>query len=137
MLIQYSPFFFIVVLLLIIAPLSVTRKKRSLQTCNCRPCLRKVRRLRKHSPRYLLVFGWLVIFHLARSIYLSPSVQVWDPYQILDVTPLSSYKVIKRQYKRKSLKYHPDKQRGISKEEAEDKFRDLTRAYKVYIVSIY
>jgi translocation protein SEC63 len=64
------------------------------------------------------------------------TIQVWDPFQIIGVSPFSSLAQIKRNYKRRSLKFHPDKVPkglGMSKEQAEAKFIDLTKAYKAYI----
>jgi translocation protein SEC63 len=82
----------------------------------------------------LLLGGWLSVFQLSYGIYSSvQQVQVWDPFHILGVSVFSSSMVIKQRYKRKSLQFHPDKRpRWMTKEEAEAKFIDLTKAYKAY-----
>lgn len=64
------------------------------------------------------------------------AIKIWDPFEILNVSPFSSRDYIKRQYKRLSRKLHPDKQRGVPKEEAEAKFIDLTTAYNAYRVTL-
>jgi len=77
----------------------------------------------------------LSISQLSYGIFSSvQQIQVWDPFQILGVSVFSSSTVIKHQYKRKSLLYHPDKRlKGMTKEDAEAKFIDLTKAYKAYV----
>ncbi|RUP46320.1 hypothetical protein BC936DRAFT_147091 [Jimgerdemannia flammicorona] len=52
-----------------------------------------------------------------------------DYYKILGVSPGSSKRDIKKQYKTLSKKYHPDKNPG--NKEAEDKFVELAEAYEV------
>lgn len=49
-------------------------------------------------------------------------------YSILNVTPSSSMKDIKKAYRKLVLKYHPD----VNKDpDAEEKFKDITKAFKV------
>lgn len=74
-----------------------------------------------------------MILQLGIKIQSSPQIQIWDPFRLLDVSAFSSTPHIKRQYKRKSLKFHPDKRSpGVTKEEAEAIFIDITKAYKAY-----
>jgi translocation protein SEC63 len=79
--------------------------------------------------------AWLSISQLIYGIGSSvQQIQVWDPFHILGVSVFSSSTVIKHQYKRKSLQYHPDKRlKWMTKEDAEAKFIDLTKAYKAYL----
>lgn len=113
--------------------------------CPCNPCNTKLktffrqRRSKFAKPRFclkiaLLLGGWLSISQLSYGIYSSVQhVRVWDPFHILGVSVFSSSAVIKQRYKRKSLQFHPDKRpRWMTKEEAEAKFIDLTKAYKAY-----
>ena len=58
----------------------------------------------------------------------------WFASQILGVDRGATTKVLKKSYRRLSLKYHPDKQAGAGKEAAEAaqaKFMELTEAYEV------
>jgi translocation protein SEC63 len=77
---------------------------------------------------------WLALFHYGGTIYSSrQEIAIWDPFDLLGVRRYSSMADIKRQYKRKSLEYHPDKRRnGISKEASEERFLEITKAYKAY-----
>ena len=83
-----------------------------------------------------LALGWQAVFHYGHRIHSSyEEVQIWDPHHLLGVSSYSSIAHIKHQYKWKSLQHHPDKRRkdGISKEEAEAEYMEITKAYKVYI----
>lgn len=55
--------------------------------------------------------------------------QMDDFYQILEVTPQASKSDIKKAFRRLSMKYHPDKNKGD--EEAGEKFKKINRAYEV------
>ena len=52
-----------------------------------------------------------------------------DYYALLDVSRLASDDEIKRAYKQKALKHHPDKNRGDV--DAEKKFMDISEAYEM------
>eukprot|EP00002_Diphylleia_rotans_P012612 TRINITY_DN2468_c0_g1_i2.p1 TRINITY_DN2468_c0_g1~~TRINITY_DN2468_c0_g1_i2.p1 ORF type:complete len:774 (+),score=185.48 TRINITY_DN2468_c0_g1_i2:49-2370(+) len=61
-------------------------------------------------------------------------VKVFDPYDVLGVTPLSSKEEINRAYRKLSLQYHPDKVRGkMSEEEAAKIFIDLRKARDILL----
>jgi DnaJ-class molecular chaperone len=49
-------------------------------------------------------------------------------YKILEVSPSANEQEIKKAYKRLSLKYHPDKNRGNEKQ-AKEKFIEVSEAY--------
>lgn len=51
-------------------------------------------------------------------------------YQILDLPSRANSTVIKSQYRRLSLKHHPDKNPG-NRREANKKFNEVAKAYKV------
>tara|TARA_B000000565_G_C23736425_1_gene359212 strand:+ start:217 stop:648 length:432 start_codon:yes stop_codon:yes gene_type:complete len=53
-----------------------------------------------------------------------------DYYSILEINKNATKDEIKSSYKRLALKYHPDKNQ-INKEEAEDKFKEISEAYEV------
>lgn len=51
-------------------------------------------------------------------------------YQLLDVSEDASLDEIKKAYRKLAIKFHPDKNPN-NKEEAEEKFKEITRAYEV------
>jgi molecular chaperone DnaJ len=54
-----------------------------------------------------------------------------DYYEILGVTRTASADEIKRAYRRPAMKYHPDRNNGDGREEAEIKFKECSEAYEV------
>ncbi|HZZ41564.1 MAG TPA: molecular chaperone DnaJ [Tepidisphaeraceae bacterium] len=54
-----------------------------------------------------------------------------DYYEILSVERTSSGEEIKRSYRRLAMKYHPDRNTGDSKGEAEIRFKECAEAYEV------
>lgn len=146
------PYFFIVTLLLVLIPSTIRLSKCPHPDppsavdpyTTCEPCRGKARKFKTRRRDYFtsipfilkcsVVFvGWIAAGSLTTTMYKTrTTVRVWDPYKILGVSPFSSTEYVKKQYKRLSKKFHPDKQRGVPKEEAEAKFVDLTKAYKVY-----
>ena len=144
------PFFFLMILLLIFIPTTISFVRhyfRNLTTsvgmdCTCKPCVRKAQRFKWRrrqlylKPTFLMSLillggGWYTIIQLSTTVHASPQLQIWDPFRLLNVSTFSSTTQIKRQYKRKSLKFHPDKRpKNVTKEEAEGLFIDITKAYK-------
>jgi DnaJ-domain-containing protein 1 len=62
----------------------------------------------------------------------SPIQRNRDPYAILDATPLTSSKDLKRKYYQLCLTYHPDKLQQLSKQQqltCERTFKDIQWAY--------
>ena len=81
----------------------------------------------------LLLLGWIAACVLFTTIITNrTNITIWDPFKILDVAPFSSLDHVRRQFKTLSRKLHPDKQRNVSKEKAEEMFVDLIKAYKAY-----
>src|SRR5438128_4397005 len=54
-----------------------------------------------------------------------------DYYEVLGVTKTADGEEIKRSYRRLAMKYHPDRNTGDSKTEAEVKFKECAEAYEV------
>src|SRR5438132_5833056 len=54
-----------------------------------------------------------------------------DYYEILGVAKNSSGEEIKRAYRRLAMKYHPDRNDGEGKTEAEARFKECAEAYEV------
>ena len=53
-----------------------------------------------------------------------------DYYEILGISRDASPEQIKKAYRRLAIKYHPDRNQGNSKE-AEEKFKEISEAYKI------
>ncbi|PVZ99544.1 hypothetical protein BB558_004468 [Smittium angustum] len=80
----------------------------------------------------LLLVGWVLLSILGASLrnIEIKNEATWDPYEILGIDNGSDMTVIKRAYRKLSLKYHPDKVKDTNKEEAEKVFIEINRAHK-------
>jgi len=54
-----------------------------------------------------------------------------DYYEILEVAKSASLEEIKKSYREKALRYHPDRVPAEQKKEAEEKFKELSEAYAI------
>jgi len=80
----------------------------------------------------LLVLGWCLVGLLVVKVIRTPVDYVeWDPYQIMELKKSATPAQIKKQYKLLGLKYHPDKVDEKDRAAAEDRWIDITKAYKV------
>jgi len=52
-------------------------------------------------------------------------------HKILNLDTTASIAEIKKRYRKLALQYHPDKNKTLTKKEAESKFREITHAYKM------
>lgn len=74
----------------------------------------------------ILIVVSLVCFTAA----LAPQ-EASDLYKVLGVTKKATTKEIKQAYRRKALLTHPDKQKGVSPEEAAEAFRKVVEAFEI------
>lgn len=145
------PFFALTIVGAIVVPVTLTR------ALTARP---KALRKKDHPPAYnadaqeefsrvknqksrwtlstvLLLIGWAFIFFFIYIIYnvqsnAEPQAR-FDPYELLGISESATVKEIKSIYRKLSLQFHPDKFKEtleMTKEMAESKFIDLTKAYK-------
>ncbi|KAJ1979782.1 secretory subunit [Dimargaris xerosporica] len=80
-----------------------------------------------------IVVGWAAIAYLVNQVLNTPvePSTAWDPFDILGVSTGATPAEIKKQYRRLSLQWHPDKVDPEVQEEAGDKYIQITKAYKV------
>jgi len=79
-----------------------------------------------------LILGWVLVGLLVVKVMHTPVDYVeWDPYQIMDLKKSATPAQIKKQYKMLGLKYHPDKVEEKDRAAAEDRWIEITKAYKV------
>ncbi|KAI9932103.1 hypothetical protein ASPWEDRAFT_51169 [Aspergillus wentii DTO 134E9] len=151
---QFFPFFILTLSGLVTLPLTYNLLKPSKELENTAPRIKsgftpehgdlieaqKRKRLRKERriKRIITVIAGYAM--MAWMIYLilvtaRSTPKIWDPYDILGVSRSADEKAISRHYKRLSLIYHPDKVRpdpakNETVEMLNDRFVELTKAYK-------
>ncbi|KAJ5167290.1 uncharacterized protein N7482_006071 [Penicillium canariense] len=151
---QFFPFFILTLSGLVTLPLTYTLLRPSKELENTasriksdfkpqhaelveaqkRKRLRKERRIKRISTVIVgyVVMAWMVylIIVTARTV-----TKLYDPYEILGVSRSADERAISRHYKRLSLIYHPDKVRpdpakNETMETLNERFVELTKAYK-------
>ena len=85
----------------------------------------------KHTKIYISLL--LILFYLFKKNYdiilqNQEKIKTFDPYDILEITPLSSKTDIKKAYKKLALLYHPDKNKADIN--AKNKFMLINKAYE-------
>ncbi|GAA5823402.1 hypothetical protein JCM11251_000623 [Rhodosporidiobolus azoricus] len=143
-----SYFFLLTVLLLILLPLTYSTLFGGAERAAGRvkaPCSgwnRKSAEVRRVNGgkaavsirHFILVVGWAafaVVVQQASTIKGEGA--QFDPFAILGISSGTSEKAIKKHYRKLSLKFHPDKlvlADNQTKEEADNHFVELTKAYK-------
>ncbi|KAI8970937.1 Sec63 Brl domain-containing protein [Pilobolus umbonatus] len=120
-----------------------SKSKKSKDVCQCQPCQnerKNAKSMQKStvkklltSPKFLfLIIGWVAVVLLTMEVAKAEYKSVtWDPYEVLGVKEGSSLADIKKTFKKLSLVYHPDKAKAGSERENEERFIDITKAYKV------
>ncbi|KAK9696518.1 secretory subunit [Basidiobolus ranarum] len=109
------------------------------RSCRCELCLKKELHLSSQKKTSVIskklifvLLGWVLFGFLAyKASTTKIETNIWDPYEILGLDPGSTTKQVKKHYKKLSLKWHPDKVSSEMAEEAENKFVEITKAYKV------
>ena len=140
-------YFIFVVLLCIVLPTTWWFFRRQLAIlrppvkCADRSCVRKRQNWQhRHFKQWsfvasclLLALGWSALIHYGDKVISAAPLDIWDPFEVLAITPLSTETYIKKQFKRQSLKYHPDKGKDDQEKTLfQSKFIQLTAAYKSY-----
>ena len=105
--------------------------------CHCSKCIKRIKEYnlkikRKNINLNLLLNIIFFLFLLYLFIACSKKVQkkeIFDPYEILEISPTDQISKIKKSYKKLSLKYHPDKNKGDKS--AKEKFMQINKAYKI------
>ena len=105
--------------------------------CHCSKCIKRIKEYnlkikRKNINSNLFINILLFEFLLYLFIACCQKVQkkeIFDPYEILEVSQTDQISKIKKSYKKLSLKYHPDK--NIGDKSAKEKFMQINKAYKI------
>ncbi|KAJ7173811.1 translocation protein sec63 [Mycena filopes] len=108
--------------------------------CECGPCIDQRKRTRGSRLRLpgkkmsFVIAGWSAFAYLCWKVAgAKMDNQVYNPFEILGISPGLTEKEIKSHYKKLSKLYHPDKVRVSVNETIEfiqDRFVGLTKAYK-------
>ena len=105
--------------------------------CKCDICSKKLTKIIKknHKNKYTKthIFVLLVLFYFLKKYYdiilqNQEKIKSFDPYEILEITPLSNKNDIKKAYKKLALLYHPDKNKDDIN--AKNKFMLINKAYE-------
>lgn len=109
------------------------------KNCGCKTCLEKqsqrINAARKTWMRFgffiqiaLCLFLWYLFFIAAKEVKEIKPIKSFDPYEILESEAGADLKVLKSQFRKLSLKFHPDK--NPDDPLAHQRFIDLSKAYK-------
>lgn len=101
-----------------------SKQKKGDRPCYCSPCMEKrdllkrkepSRKTLKHITRAVLVILWaLFIAGVVKVSQFEKEYSEYNPYDVLQIDPGATTAEIKKQYRKLSLKYHPDKETGDS-----------------------
>ena len=105
--------------------------------CHCDKCIKRFeeykQKIRRNNINSKLIINILIfLFLLYLFIACAQKVQkkeIFDPYELLEISSEDSISTIKKSYKKLSLKYHPDKNQGDKA--AKEKFMLINKAYKI------
>jgi translocation protein SEC63 len=80
------------------------------------------------SNLFCVIVAWSIFLYLIALVSNDGEVSTFDPYAILGIEQGSAIPLIKKAYRKLSLKYHPDK--NIGDKSAEDMFMRIAKAYE-------
>ncbi|KNE71088.1 hypothetical protein AMAG_15338 [Allomyces macrogynus ATCC 38327] len=82
--------------------------------------------------RALVILGWIALAYTAYQVATSaPSVQLFDPHATLGVAEGADRATVRKAYRQLSLTEHPDKVPASQRKQAEARFVEIAKAYKV------
>ncbi|KAF8334977.1 Sec63 Brl domain-containing protein [Cantharellus anzutake] len=140
-------YFLLTFLVIILIPLTwsliPTLRTEEIESCECSQCSDKHRRRAATRTVSLFRIGirgiiasilWLIFIAIAYKLATTTTEsKIYDPFAILGLAPTEDAKIIKKHYKRLSLKFHPDKVKLAINQTMEDvsaRFVNITKAYK-------
>ncbi|KAG5462181.1 MAG: Sec63 Brl domain-containing protein, partial [Olpidium bornovanus] len=117
------------------------KERTAKSACSCAACRNKEKvkfradrrsfwnRLNKKLT--FTVIGWVLIVLLSVLVYKTeaPVIQLWDPFKILGLEHSATVAEIKKAYRTLSRTQHPDKVPEEMKEEANQKWTGIVKAY--------
>ena len=71
---------------------------------------------------------WVMFFYLISLVWDNHEIAKFDPFAILEIPEDATLRIIKKQYRKLSLQYHPDK--NPDDKEAESMFMKIAKAYE-------
>lgn len=151
---QFFPFFVLTISGLVTFPLTYSLLKPSKELENTAPRIKsdfkprdedliqgqkrkQWRRERRLKRIITVIVGYITMAWMIYLIVVTARTvpQIWDPYNILEISRSASEQQIKRRFRQLSLEYHPDKARvdeskNLTAEGINDHWVELSKAYK-------